>query len=155
MKKIYTTLLFIIKDNKILLAQKKRGFGCGKYNGVGGKVQTNETIKQALIRETKEEINVMPLNYKKMATINFDEFMNNENVLVKMSVFVSNDFNGVICESEEMCPQWFNLENVPYDLMFPDEKIWLPYVLNNKRIKAYFKLDKNFSIENYKIKNIM
>ena len=97
----------------------------------------------------------MPLNYKKMATINFDEFMNNENVLVEMSVFISNDFNGVICESEEMCPHWFNLENVPYDLMFPDEKIWLPYVLNNKRIKAYFKLDKNFSIENYKIKNIM
>jgi hypothetical protein len=35
---IETTLLLLIKNNKIMLALKKRGFGEGKFNGVGGKL---------------------------------------------------------------------------------------------------------------------
>ena len=47
------TLLLIHQKNQILLAMKKRGFGMGKYNGFGGKVERNgETIYQAAIRET-------------------------------------------------------------------------------------------------------
>jgi hypothetical protein len=30
------------KDGQILLAMKKRGFGAGKWNGYGGKVQPDE-----------------------------------------------------------------------------------------------------------------
>jgi 8-oxo-dGTP pyrophosphatase MutT (NUDIX family) len=53
-----TTLLFLVKkqDNKItdvLLAMKKRGFGAGRWNGVGGKLGEGETIEQAVIRESK------------------------------------------------------------------------------------------------------
>ena len=39
-----TTLLFLRKDNHILLAMKKRGFGINKWNGAGGKVEEGETI---------------------------------------------------------------------------------------------------------------
>ena len=34
-----TTLCLLKKENAILLAMKKRGFGAGKYNGVGGKIE--------------------------------------------------------------------------------------------------------------------
>jgi len=57
------TLLFLIKDDQILLAMKKRGFGAGRFNGVGGKVEPGETIEQALIRESQEEINVTPIEF--------------------------------------------------------------------------------------------
>ena len=53
-----TTLCLLIKDNKILLPIKKRGFGKGKNNGVGGKLEDGETELEAMIRETKEEIGV-------------------------------------------------------------------------------------------------
>ena len=33
------TLCLLMRDNEILLAMKKRGFGVGKWNGVGGKVK--------------------------------------------------------------------------------------------------------------------
>ena len=56
MKTQLTTLLLILKDNQILLAEKKRGFGVGKFNGIGGKVEKDETIEGAMIRETQEEI---------------------------------------------------------------------------------------------------
>ena len=45
-----TTLCLLKKDNRILLAMKKRGFGEGKYNGVGGKIENGETPEEAMIR---------------------------------------------------------------------------------------------------------
>ncbi len=54
----HTTLLFLLKDNHILLAMKKRGFGAGRWNGVGGKIEAGETIVQAAVRECFEEIGV-------------------------------------------------------------------------------------------------
>ncbi len=58
-----TTLLFLVKKDadtitEICLAMKKRGFGTGRFNGTGGKLQEGETIEDACMRETKEEIDV-------------------------------------------------------------------------------------------------
>ena len=69
-----TTLCLLKKENKILLAMKKKGFGEGKYNGVGGKLEENETPEEAMIRETQEEICVTPTEYEKVGVISFDEF---------------------------------------------------------------------------------
>ena len=70
------TLCFLIQksDGKIkdiCLAMKKRGFGEGKWNGIGGKVEQNETIEEAVVRETEEEIGVTPKEIEKVATITF------------------------------------------------------------------------------------
>ena len=40
------------------LTQKKRGFGIGKYNGFGGKVEAGETTREAASRELLEESNL-------------------------------------------------------------------------------------------------
>ena len=44
------TLLFVLKPGKVLLGFKKRGFGAGRWNGFGGKVQHDETIEEAAVR---------------------------------------------------------------------------------------------------------
>ena len=56
------TLMFIVEENRVLLGLKKRGFGSGKYNGFGGKVELNESIYQAALRETQEECGIVPIN---------------------------------------------------------------------------------------------
>ncbi len=48
-RKIYT-LVSVIKDDKILLGLKKRGFGVGWWNGFGGKINNGETIEEAAKR---------------------------------------------------------------------------------------------------------
>ena len=58
----FYTLMFLINEGKILLGMKKRGFGAGKYNGFGGKVEAGETIAQAAVRETIEECGLKPLD---------------------------------------------------------------------------------------------
>ena len=69
-----TTLCILRKENQILLAMKKRGFGKGKYNGVGGKIENGETPDSAMIRETEEEISVTPTKFEKVGVIEFDEY---------------------------------------------------------------------------------
>ncbi len=49
-----TTLMILRDGDRILFGLKKRGFGKGKLVGVGGKVDANETVEEAAIRETEE-----------------------------------------------------------------------------------------------------
>jgi len=44
------TLAFVRRPGEILLGYKKRGFGAGKWNGFGGKVEIGETVEDAAKR---------------------------------------------------------------------------------------------------------
>ena len=109
MENLTTTLLLIIKDDRILLARKKRGFGEGKLNGVGGKQEIGETIEETMIRETQEEIGVVPKDFFKMAIIDFDEYVKGKRTNVSMHIFLAKDFDGEISESDEMIWKIFRL----------------------------------------------
>ena len=71
-----------------------------------------------------------------------------------MNIFVANSYYGRVRESDEMRPQWFNLHSIPYDNMFPDDRLWLPKVLNGEAFKAKFKFDENFNLISYSFKNM-
>ena len=151
MNKLETTLLLFRKNNKILLAQKKRGFGAGKFNGVGGKIKPNETLEEAMIRETKEEIGVVPLDYHYVGVIDFIEVVNGEKLNVVMYLFTASEYEGELVETEEMKPYWFDINKIPYDQMFPDDKYWMPYFLNNEDFDASFEFDENWNLLSFKI----
>jgi len=64
-----TTLCLLLKENKILFAMKKRGFGVGRWNGAGGKFDPergDKHILDAAVRETEEEIGVKKKIRKKL-----------------------------------------------------------------------------------------
>lgn len=48
-RKIFT-LAMVRKTNALLLGLKKKGFGEGKWNGFGGKVEKDETISEGAVR---------------------------------------------------------------------------------------------------------
>lgn len=155
-----TTLCFLVEtfDNKIssvLLAMKKRGFGVNWYNGVGGKTNEGESIESAAVREVFEEISVSvnPLDLKKVALIKF-EFADNSEWDQLMHVYFVEEWEGEPRESEEMKPEWFNSESIPYSQMWPDDKFWLPQVMQGKKVEAYFKLDKNNNILAQEVKEV-
>ena len=148
------SLLFLRKEDQILLAMKKRGFGEGRWNGVGGKVEEGETIEHAMIREAQEEINITPTVYEKVGDIRFDEYFKGEPTLMHVHVFVATDWEGTPEESEEMAPKWWTISEVPYSKMWSDDPYWLPRVLEGQKISADFKLDESDAIVSHTITRV-
>ncbi|MDD3341675.1 MAG: 8-oxo-dGTP diphosphatase [Bacilli bacterium] len=146
MSKIETTLCLLKRNNEILLAMKKGGFGIGKYNGVGGKIEKNETPEAAMIREAKEEILVTPTQYKKVGLVEFDEYYKGKQQNLLFHLYMVYDWQGIPTESDEMNPKWFPISDIPYDQMFSDDQYWLPLVLEGNKINAYFKFDENWNL---------
>ena len=144
--KLETTLCLLKKENKILLAMKKRGFGEGKYNGIGGKIEKGETSEMAMVRETEEEISVTPTKYEKVGIIEFDEFYKGNKENIVFHLYMVYDWKGTPSETEEMDRKWFDIAEIPYDKMFPDDKYWLPLILEGKKIKAYFNFDEDWKL---------
>lgn len=138
MKKVLT-LCLVSRNNHILLGMKKRGFGEGRWNGFGGKLQDGETIEDALFREMKEEAGVDLIDPQKRGVLNFT-FEGNPEVL-EVHVFSAEDIDGELTETEEMKPQWFLEDEIPYDEMWPDDKLWLPLLLAGENFEGdfYFK----------------
>lgn len=141
-----SNLLFLVKpkENKILLAMKKRGFGTGKWNGVGGKLSEGETMKGAMIREAQEEIEVV-LNTDdlvEVAVIRFS-FKDKKEWNQIVHVFLTEKWDGVPKETEEMNPKWYDTNSLPYEDMWIDDIHWLPRVLKGEKINASFMFNKD------------
>lgn len=140
----YTTLCILEKDHEICLATKKRGFGVGRINGVGGKVQEGESIEQATIRETFEEIGVVidPKHLEKVAIHHFS-FINKPEWDQETHVYFVSTWEGEPTESEEMKPQWFSKNEIPFDKMWGDDIHWLPKVLQGEKVRGHFSFDES------------
>lgn len=154
LKNINATLTLFIKDGKILLGEKKRGFAKGTLNGIGGKQDPGETIEQAMVRECEEEIGAKPTNYAQVGKIKFDMWYKGEHSNMEMYIYKCFDFEGNIVETEEILPNWFDLNNIPFDRMLEDDLLWLPYVLEGKNVIGKVKFDQNMKMLYHNIKPV-
>ncbi|XP_063234738.1 oxidized purine nucleoside triphosphate hydrolase-like [Bacillus rossius redtenbacheri] len=130
------TLVLVRKANKILLGLKKRGFGEGKWNGFGGKVEAGETILEAAKREVREECSLEVDSLEKVGVLQF-EFLGQPPAL-EVHVFGTSSFTGEPVDTEEMSPKWFSIGEVPFDRMWPDDRIWFPMYLGEKKFQGHF-----------------
>lgn len=142
------TLVFLIRKDgagrisHICLAMKKRGFGVGKWNGVGGKVERGEGIEDAARREAQEEIHVHLGALEKVGELTF-MFTKDPNWNQLVHVYLCDEWQGEPQESEEMAPKWFASNDIPYEEMWEDDWHWLPYALAGERVKGEFRFDES------------
>jgi len=141
----HCTLCLLFKNNKLLLGLKKQGLGTGLFNGFGGKVENGESIEQATVRELQEEAGITAHAYRKVGIIDF-EFPNKPKWNQKVHVFVVHEWTGLPIETDEMKPEWFDCENLPYSQMWEADTYWLPVVLNGKYVNAKFVYTNNQKI---------
>ena len=151
------TLCLLIKPNKILLGMKKRGFGKGRWNGYGGKVEDKENIVFATVRENFEESGLIHLNIEKVAEIKF-YFTNapfGKSWDQVVYIFISREWKGTLRESNEILPKWFSFNDIPYSKMWNDDTYWLPKVLEGKKLVGSFTFGKdNSTILKYELNEI-
>lgn len=130
------TLCIIHQHPRVLLGMKKRGFGAGRWNGFGGKVAPGESIEDAARREMREEAGIELDQLNKIGIIEF-EFKGNPEIL-QVHIFKAEHFSGKPTESEEMNPQWFHVDKIPFEEMWPDDKHWFPMFLSGKKFRGKF-----------------
>ncbi len=132
------TLLFILREEKILLIHKLRGFGAGKINGPGGKIDHGETALDAALRETFEELDIMPLGAVERGQLHF-QFR--DGYSLHCAVFVAFDFLGQPRATDEAIPFWVALDQIPYERMWADDRHWLPFLIQGAHFDGYFEFD--------------
>lgn len=137
----------------VLLAMKKRGFGEGWWNGVGGKLNPNENMEDSLRREAKEELGIDIVAFDKVAEIEF-KFPNNPEWDQIMVVYLIRNWTGEPQESEEMKPQWFDFKDIPYDKMWPADPHFLPQVFAGEKVKAEFVMGEAHKLLSYKVETV-
>lgn len=122
---------------------KKRGFGAGKWNGTGGKLNGDESATVAAIREVAEEIGaiIAPEELKDAGTIEFI-YQDCPDWNTLSYVFTAEKWGGEPSESEEMKPAWFVSDKLPFESMWIDDPHWVPKIISGKKIKARFIFDK-------------
>ena len=146
-----TTLVFVFNErNQILLAMKKRGFWEGKYNGAGGKVEKGETIKWAAVRELQEETNIkIPENKLEARGVLHFFFDGKEDWNQDVSIFISKDYAGNFKETEEMKPEWFDIDDIPFDAMWEDDPYWLLRVIEWESVEFNFYFGKDGGLRKF------
>lgn len=126
------TLCIVHDSGRVLLGMKKRGFGAGRWNGFGGKLEPEESAFQAAHRELEEESGVKALDMRERGSIKF-HFLDT-GMILNVYLYSATKFSGEPVESEEMRPQWFDIKDIPFKDMWPDDIFWLPKLLEGKNI---------------------
>lgn len=146
------TLCLLHTDTHVLLGKKKRGFGAGRWNGFGGKVEKGETIEEAARREFLEEAGIEIPVLEKAGLMDF-EFEGNPEIL-EVHIFRAREHVGEPTESEEMAPAWFHRDEIPFSEMWPDDPHWMPYFFAEKKFQGKILFGKGDSILEMDIREV-
>ena len=137
-----STLVLLVQEGRLLLGMKKRGFGVGKWNGFGGKVESGETVREGALREMREECGVdIPSSALTEAGVLAFDFPDGSCGPLLVHVFKASGYTGKIEESEEMAPRWFETSSIPFDQMWQDDEHWFPLFLRDTRFTATFQFE--------------
>ncbi len=125
-----TTLVYIIDEqNRLLLGRKKRSHGAGFWNGPGGKLDAEESAEECARREVEEEVGLVIGELEARGVIEFEQEGSVLGPVQRCYVFVTHRFTGTPIETNEMEPGWFDIDDLPWDKMWPADNLWLPGIL--------------------------
>lgn len=108
----------ILKDNKVLMELRKNKFDAGLYSLVGGCMEDGETVKQAAVREIKEEVN-LDVCAEDVEVISVFHRITPDNWQSIEFVLLVHKFSGASELMENnVCGdlRWFELNNLPQNI---------------------------------------
>jgi 8-oxo-dGTP diphosphatase len=124
---------------QVLLGRKKFGLGEGNFVGLGGKLEPGESPADAAVREVAEEsgVRVRAAELQPRGKLSY-HFPHRESWSQESHVFVCERWELHPSESDELNPEWFDVDAVPFDEMWDDARFWLPAVLAGGSVERSF-----------------
>ncbi len=139
---------------RVLLGLKKTGFGTGRIVALGGKLEPGESAAQAAAREVFEEagLRVEGGDLTFLGTVTWD-FPARPDFNMIGSIFRAERYTGALDASDEVDPEWFPEDALPWDGMWEDAALWVPLVVEGEPFTASITLkDDNEGVETAVVK---
>jgi len=110
--------LYLKKDNKVLLHKRfTTNYEDGNYGFIGGHVQKDENLKQALIREAQEEAGII-LKEENLKCVFIANKTGKKNCI--NFIFLATKFQGTptIMEKDKCTDlNWFDIDKLPHNII--------------------------------------
>lgn len=123
------TLCYVRRAGQTLMIhriKKENDMHLGKWNGLGGKLETGETPEECAVREIREESGLLVRNPKLKGFLTFPGFANDEDWYA--FVFVVDDFEGELVESPEGILRWIDDDDLLQLNLWEGDLIFLPWL---------------------------
>ena len=139
-----TVLTYIEKDNKYLMLyrnKKENDLNEGKWIGIGGHIEKDETPDMAMIREVKEETGLDVISYKYRGLVHFasDDYQE------VMYLYTVDSFKGELIECDEGTLEFIPKDNIISLNMWEGDKYFLNLIkedVSDFEIELFYTKDK-------------
>lgn len=124
-----SAICYINDNDKYLMlhrVKKKNDINEGKWIGVGGKFEKDESPEECIIRETKEETG---LDLKEVVLRGIVTYVNEDWDTEYMYVFTSGKFSGELIECNEGDLEWIDKKDLFNYNMWNGDRIFLKILL--------------------------
>lgn len=129
---IETSCGYLIQDHQWLMLlrnKKKNDVNHGKWIGIGGKLETNETMMQCMCREVKEETGYTVDQLELRGVIQFVYPTAEEE---KIYIYTIERFSGTMQECKEGTLQWIDEKDILSLDLWEGDRIFLKRLLTGQ-----------------------
>jgi 8-oxo-dGTP diphosphatase len=131
---------YIRAGGRVLLQLKAEDrWGGGWWNGPGGKLLDGEEPQDAVSREVQEETGLTVSQLFEHGPLDFC-FGDEAAPSLRVHVFSTSAFAGELQANDEGRLEWIAEDALPFDQMWPDDRVWLPHMLAGRRFRGVFRL---------------
>ena len=109
--------VFVVRDNKILLGERKNAYGAGSWGLPGGHLEYKENMKEVARRELKEETDLEANSFEFVNLINDTRQDEHYLQIGFLAKGVDENIEPKLIEPDKCKEwQWFDLNNLPANI---------------------------------------
>ena len=134
-KNIYvSTVVLLDWQDRALISQRSKDKILPNYwEFPGGKIKNNETPKDALIREVKEELS-LEINKKLLSPLNFNTYLYEE-FHATIFCYLCRSWNGSLVSKDNQKILWVKIEKLKNYNLLPGSKEFVEQLINFRKKK--------------------